>query len=70
MINVIIDGPLSNLRGFFVILLAYYVQQTMSQCWLDVGPSSVTLAQHSTNIGSFFSAYFYVTRDIIRHPQR
>ena len=39
---------------------------TLTQCWINVGPSSVTLAQHWTNIGSVYrvpgkSAHTHVT---------
>ena len=26
--------------------------EKLKQCWIDVGPSSATLSQHQTNIGS------------------
>ena len=36
-----------------------YQHETLSQCWFNVGPSSTTLAQHWTSIGSM-SRVFWV----------
>ena len=41
--------------------------ETMTQCWFDVGPSSTTLAQHQTNIGSTSRACWAWTWGLIFH---
>ena len=48
-------GPeINGCWGGVILVLARHPskQETLKQCWLNVGPSSPTLGQHSINIGS------------------